>query len=341
MLREDLLQALQMLGPGISKKETTAQSASFLLRGKLGCSCNGDLVMRTPMPAEFQFQGAVEAATLMAFLERIPDTEIKATFKSNKINIAGKGKKAAFLLDENIQAPIEDVEKPTEWHPLDPTFFEVAKHAAGAVSTDDDKFAVTCVYVDAEQVAATDGLQLVHGAVATPVASPTLLLGISLKPICGFGLTEIAETPKWVHFRNKTTRTVASLRKHKSDDFPSFRKLLKRRGVEFVVPSGIGTAIEVAKIMSDDDQIVVRLESGDDKKFITVCGEGQFGRFKETHPCEFKGESAEFAIKATLLKRLSDENAHCELGVGFIRCDSGVETYIVSTSSLNQEDSGD
>lgn len=341
MLRENLLQALQMLGPGISKKETTAQSASFLLRGKLGCSCNGDLVMRTPMPEEFQFHGAIEAATLMAFLERIPDTEIKAALKSGKIVIQGKGKKVSLLLDEDIQAPIDDVEKPKEWSALDTTFFEVAKHASGAVSTDDDKFAVTCVYIDSEQVAATDGLQLVHGAITTSIAEPTLLLGISLKPICGFGMTEIAETPKWVHFRNKTTRTVASLRKHKSDDFPSFKKLLKRRGQEFVVPSGIGTAIDIAKIMSDDDQIIVTLDSADDKKFITVSGEGQFGRFKETHPCEFKGESTEFSIKSSLLKRLSDENAHCELGPGFIRCDSGIETYIVSTSSLSREDSGD
>ena len=343
MRREEILTALGLVSPAVAKKETTPQSRCFVFAGNKVITCNGDLVMRTPIDLDgLDLRGAVEAAPLMAVLERIPDYEVKMRIHGGAVEMKAKGKKCRIPLEDQIQAPLDQVSKPGEWQKIPDHFWDHMKQASSTVSGDDDQFAVTCVELAPQTITATDGWQLVRGDCTTGVSDRTLVLGSSIKPLCGYGCTEVSDTPGWLHFRNPITKTIASVRKHDAQDFPNADKPLKKRGDPIIIPSGIANAIDLAKVFSDDDFISVQLDESDGKQWITVCGQGQVGTFKETHAVTFKGEPVEFLVKASVLKQLSDKNANCELGTGFIRCDSGSLTFMVSTQSVaSQEDGGD
>lgn len=343
MRREELLTALGLVSPAIAKKETTPQSRCFVFAGNKVVTCNGDLVMRTPVDLDgLDLRGAVEAAPLLAVLERIPDNEIKMRINKGALELKATGKWCRIPLEEQISAPLDQVARPGQWQKIPDCFWDHMKQASGSVSSDDDQFAVTCVELSKSTITATDGWQLVRGDCATGVDERSLVLGASIKPICGYGCTEVSDTAGWMHFRNPITKTIASVRKHDASDYPNADKPLKRRGEPIIIPSGISTAIELARVFSDDEFISVTLDVSDGKQWITVCGMGQAGEFKESHPILFRGKPVEFLIKASVLKQLSDKNANCELGTGFIRCDTGALTFMVSTQSVaSQDDGGD
>lgn len=343
MRREDILTALGLVSPAIAKKETTPQSRCFVFAGSRVVTCNGDLVMRTPINLDgVELRGAIEAAPLMGFLERIPDNDIKMRINGGALEIKAAGKKCRVPIDLQVLAPLDQVSKPTEWQKIPDAFWDHMKQASGTVSSDDDQFAVTCVELTPNTITATDGWQLVRGDCTTGVAERTLVLGSSIKPICGYGCTEVSDTQNWLHFRNPVTKTIASVRKHDASDFPNADKPLKRRGQPVIIPSGISTAIDVSRIFSDDEFIHVSIDVNDDKGWITISGQGQAGEFKESHPILYRGTPIKFLIKAAVLKLLSDKNANCELDTGFIRCDSGALTLMTSTQTIaSQEDGGD
>jgi DNA polymerase III sliding clamp (beta) subunit (PCNA family) len=331
--REELFGKLQSVQPGLTAKEVIDQSSCLVFTPGMIMTYNDEVSCRTPYEALEEFTGAVKAKPLLELLGKLPEDEVELEEDGGELHVMGVGsrREAGIRMEKEILSAAGSVELPEEWSPLPESFPEALELVSACAGTDDSRFNMTCVHFHPKFIEACDNLQLARYRLRLPVQE-CIVKQTSLKQINTLGMTEIAQTGSWLHFRN-ASGLILSCRMYKEDKggdlYPDMSGVLNigESPAEATLPGGLAEEVERAKIFSaegNDDKILVELRPGK----MRVKGQGASGWFSVTKKMTYTGPSMEFLISPKLLIEITKKGNTCEVAPERMRIQGERYTYI-------------
>lgn len=328
--REVFLRNLETVTPGLSPREIVEQSSCFVFKDGEVITYNDEVSCRGPSGLDASIEGAVPAAKFLELLHKLREETIgidngkTGEGGTPELRVRGfssrgvaSGRRAGVRLEHSIALPYDAVEEPRKWSPLPGKFLDAIKIVQECAGQDESLFALTCIHLHPNHLESCDNCQLVRYSISVPISKSTLVRKEALKHIVPLGVTEMAETKSWLHFRvpdaNAKTEVRIACRRY-VEEYPDLTKLLSiTAGSETKLPKGIAEAAEVAEIFSsdspDDNQIEVTLLSGK----VRVHGRGVSGWYKETRDVDYLGPDLRFFISPKLLIEVVSKATKCQI----------------------------
>lgn len=323
--REQFLNDLEMVKPGLSPREFIEQSSCFVFQDGYVTTFNDEIACRKKI--DVNITGAVQANSLLEILSKLDDPDLRVR-ENEKGELEFRGKKKGFGVtkDAEIFLPIDRVETAEKWHTLPKEFTEAVGLVHHCVSTDESRFMLTCIHIHPEYLEACDNLQAMRCRIKTGVKKPILVRGASLKYITSLGMDQVAMTKSWIHFQNQDG-LIFSARKY-MEDYPPLDRVLDFEGHPIVIPKGMSEASERASVFALDKSgeplVSVRLSNG----VVRLGGEGLSGWYRETRKVAYDGPPMEFMISSDLLKHISERYQEAQITDGKLKVTGGHWEYV-------------
>lgn len=324
--REQLLKSLAMVEPGIASKELIEQSSCFCFRNKTVVTFNDEIAATADCPLEIE--GAVPAKPLLALLQKLAEPELDIATKDGELIVMGKGRRSGIRMEPQVLLPIDSVAMPeaNSWKPLHGDFCEAIETVVQCTSSDESVFNLTCVHISPDFVEACDNYQHSRYPVPTGVDASRLVRGQSARHIVGLGMTHMATTDAWFHFRNPSG-LVLSCRRW-AEEYPDFDQIVDFAGTKTTLPGSLPEALAKAEIFSGENAsgnlVQVELKPGK----LRIKGVGALGWYEERAAIQYDGEDLCFLIAPKLLASLVAKSAECEVAEGKLKIASGKFTYV-------------
>lgn len=300
--REGILAILQAAEPGLSANEKLEQSTCFVFRRGKVVTFNEEVCCRVKSPFPKEFTAAVQSRSLMGYLKKVPDRNLKLIVNGEFLIVQAKGKGSKHRYVDKITLPIESVEVPgkDDWNPLPPNFSEAISIVQECVGRDKKKTALACVHFTPTHCEATEGWQATRYKIKLPIDEPFLVKPKGLKHVVASDCNEIAVGTDWVHFRNPLG-VVISCRRYVEQFLDLDPLLAVEGGIAAELPEGLDGAVERGEVFSkenaDENHLVVAIEDG----LLTVTAVGMTGKCWEDHSVKYKGDPFAFLIAPRML----------------------------------------
>jgi hypothetical protein len=362
--REELLNCLQSITPGLSKKPIIEQSNAFVFQNGLILTYNDEIACRIPSPIGKAVTGAVKAEKLLELIGKLPDeklhidaTDEELLITSNRIKtIDGKkqdvpgDRESGVLLEKEIMLPIDQVDKTTTWTKLHPDFSEAVRTVQYSAGTDQSTVTVF-LHIHPDWVEATDDEQICRWKLKTGFSQPTLVRQSSIKHITSLGLDEFCETKEWIHFRHSESKLVLACRRY-LEKYPVLDTILNQevKTSDITFPKGLVQETDLADIFSsenaDGNWVTVNLMP--DK--IKVVGKGSSGWLRgKSKPIDYKGKATTFRIAPQLLVEVINKYPACLIASDRLRVEGRISkksgqprfVYLTRISPPRDEENGE
>lgn len=341
--REELLALLESVQPGLSVKSELDQSTCFAFSKGRVLTFNGEIACKAKSTLN-GVEGAVHAGPLLSVLRKMPEEEVNVApgrMKSNDENdshliFQGKGRKLGVRMDAEILMPLDQLESPTEWRPLDGEFSEALKVVQDCCGGKKADFVVACVHLKPKYMEASDNRQMIRYQIDTGVTSPSLIKQTAASHIAMLGASEIAETESWLHFRN-AAGVVMSCRRFVEEFMDIGTHFKDMTGQTVTLPKGLAGELDNAEVFSSEDAdknlVEIQLKPGK----VRIKGEGVTGFYTAIKNIEYKGKELTFFLPPSLLKQIVMRHNAIVITPDKIKVKGGRWRYV---TSLSVEDKG-
>ena len=330
--REDFLKRLESISSGLAQREVIEQSACFVFDDGRITTFNDEVSSSVESPV--RIIGAVPSQPLLNLLSKLKEEELDVSADDSEIMFKGLGRRAAIRMEATIALPTDAIDKPndSDWVKLDPDFGDAIGIVQSCASNDDSSFKMTCVHIDPEFVEACDDYQLARYPIKTGATEPCLIRKGAIVSIMGLGMTEVAYTLAWVHFRNADGLIVRCRRW--IEDYSDLTEHLDVEGAMTTLPAGLADAVIKADVFSADTEYSqVRLNLKNDK--IRIRGEGPSGWYEEQQRLKYDGEPISFMIAPRLLLEITKRANDCTIAPGSLKVDAGKFVFVASLAEVN------
>jgi len=328
--REELLNNLESVQPGLSKRELVEQSSCFVFTQGKVMTYNDEIACSHDNSLEIV--GAVQAEPLLAILRKMQEDEIDIEVGEGELRYKGKKREGGIRMEQEVLLPIDSVEAAGKWRPLAREFSEGISLVEKCAGRDEDQFSTICVHLYPDWVEAYDNLQVARYHMKTGIKQPTLVRRNSIKHIHSLDMTEFSESPAWLHFRNPTG-LVLSCRRYLWDELDAAGRLdvsdiLKTKGERTILPKGLADAASKAEIFSSDnsDENLVQVELKSGK--LRITGRGTSGWYRETKSVKYEGRPLSFRIDPKLLAEITEKHNECEITPSRLKVDNKKFVYV-------------
>ena len=331
--RENLLQKLESVLPGLAKRELLQQSSCFAFTGKKVMTFNEEVACSQDF--DTPFVGAIVAMPMISILRNLTETTVEIfeeskEGKGTKIIIKGKNKRARLAIESEIELPIDAVETPGEWKTLPEGFAEAISMVHSCASKDITRFGLTCVHITPKWVEAGSDDQIARYKIQTPIEESFLVPAKALKNMMSLDMKEISETSNWVHFQNEDG-LVFSCRRY-LEPFHNLSKIFKVKGQTIVLPKGLVEAAKNASIFSDESAMTDLIKITLKPNKLIIFGKGVTGDYKEGKKIKYDGKTFSFKISPGLLMRLVKDYNECILSPTRLKIKIGKFKYVTLLS---------
>jgi hypothetical protein len=248
--RQEFLQKLESVAPGLATRENIEQSSCFIFQGGKLITFNDQIACR--LPCKVDWEGAVTAAPLLEILNKMPDDELELTATDGELRYKAKGnRKGGVRMMAEVLLPTDSLEAPTTWQELHPEFCAAIGVVQQCAGRDEQLAILTCVHIHPKFVEACDNYQLARYPLDTGFAGPTLVQRTAIRHITELGMTQFAETESWVHFRNPS-KLQLSCRRYVEEYPPLGHHFKGENGVPTTLPASLGEAAESCEVFSKE-----------------------------------------------------------------------------------------
>jgi len=332
--KQELLQEVYSVSPGIDKKSSIQQSSCIVLKNGKLCSYNGEVYCETKSNLDKGWNNiAIEFTQLTKLLASLEEDTIIIKLLDNKLIIKGKGKTATLAIENEINLPLDFVEMPKKdaWKKISEEFGEAVQVVTKCTTTKQE-FLQACIHMHPEYIEASDANQIARWKLKTFVKEPILVRATNLASIIPFGIIYIQETDNWLHFKNSTGLRI-SIQKYPVEKYPDLGKHLDIQGTKIVFPSNIKGAITRAELFIDESENDSSVEINIQGNKITVHSAGISGTYQESKKTKktFKSSNLkQFLIEPKLFLLLLNKNNACEITPTSLRISNNPLTYVVS-----------
>ena len=324
--REELLNQLESVLPGLSTREIIEQSSCFVFKDKTVMTYNDEVACT--QDSCLDIEGAVVAMPFVSILRKLKEKELEITLsdKQEELLIRGKRKKIGIRMEADILLPVDSIKQPKKWKKLPNDFANAVSIVQNCAGKDETKFALTCIHLYPKWLEACDGYQAARYKMKIDIEKSILIRKDSIKNIVPMDMTKFGETKDWIHFKN-SSGLVLSCRRW-IEEFPKLSKLLKVKGTPTKFPKGLIDAVEKAEIFSvenvENNQITIELKLNR----LRITGRGTSGYYQETKNIKYRGQSISFRVASKLFADLVQHYSSCEITSDRLKVVTGKYSYV-------------
>jgi len=326
ILKDDFLHALESVTPGLSHKDTIEQSSCFVFKGGQVHTFNQKVYCRCDL--ELGVEGAVSAKPLLKLLTKLTDESVSVSVKDGHLRIKYQDGAINHRLQQEILLPVDQVPHPDEWLPLPEQFSDALDLVQECAGTDLKKYVTTCVHVHPKYLEATDSVQAARYRLKTGVKTPCIVERDTLKCVVASGVSEVAESESWLHYRSKEGLVIYCRRM--LEEYADLGDCYLVEGDRAVLPKSLAEAADKAEVFSsedkDDGRLLVEIRSGR----IKVFGQGVSGFAEEFKDAAYEGPDLKFLIAPKILTRIVEKGQEIIIGPTRIMIDGGSHRYVTA-----------
>jgi len=305
--RQDLLNQLEMVSPGLSKRDIIEQSSCFVFKDKHIITYNDEIACSHP--TDLNIEGAVVSNELLQLLRKLQHEELDFRTKDGKLLVLRKNGRSHIRMEEEILLPYESVDRPKKWKKLPEDFLEAIKIVKACASTDQSQFALTCLLFKPDAIDACDRFQACRYKMDLPIKKNFLIRRESIGHLTTMSIAYISETKDWIHFKNDSGLIISCRRYNNVEDFFPIDKIVEIKGKKLVMPKGLKEAVETTDIFTEDNDSRVTIKLKPNR--ISLKGIGINGGNEEVRKAKYTGKELIFTITANLLIEFTDKFSKC------------------------------
>lgn len=259
--RIELLNALEIVKPGLASRELIEQTTSFaFMEGKV-VTFNNEISLSFPVEG-LDITGAIQADMLYKLLSKLKKDEIEIELTETQILISCGNVKAGVALQKEIVLPLEEIGDIGKFKSLPENFNKALQFSLHAASSDYSRPLLTCIHINKEgYVEATDNFRACkYELKGRWNLSNTLIPASSVREILEINPSNVAEGKGWVHFTNEQG-CLLSCRVFDEDKFIDIEKILSnKKGRKIVFPNSILKSFERAELFTDNGVILIDIK---------------------------------------------------------------------------------
>lgn len=300
--RGELLAKLNEASVGLSARELTDRSDSFVIYKGTLYTFNESVLTRAPAP--IKGSGAVLARDLLGILERFPDDELQVGFVGSDLHVKGRGRRAGISCYDASPEPVK-IPKPKHWIPMREHVWAAIQRAAKICGTDLSQYLTTCVHVTDGLVEACDNFRWVRTRCKTRFDREMLIPGKSVADLAGVDIHKMATTRGCLHLLTHSG-TMISIRCSEEPYHADIAKLgvMAKDAVAVRLPVKLKDIVRRAQLF--DARVVVDLTTGRLK--MTSRKDG--GWYREVKKLKYRGPDMRFRVQADLLLEMLEYSGH-------------------------------
>jgi DNA polymerase III sliding clamp (beta) subunit (PCNA family) len=339
--KTELMNALEVVKPGLSTKEIIDQTTSFAFKGNRVYTYNDEISITTKTP-DLGFDGAIKASELFDFLKKVKNDEIEVNFddETNEVVLKAGRAKVGFTLANEIVLPLEEeLSEKDEWKKLPKRFLSAIRFTIPCASNDMSNPKITCVHLKSTGFAeATDNFRIAQFDMKRKMpVKDTIIPASSLKEVLKLSPTFVSQGNGWLHFKNENDVLISC--RVFDEKFVEVQPVIDHteEGILFDFPETLPEILEKAEIftksqskLSDDEKVDVIVN---DKKLMVHC-QSETAWFKESVSIkDYTGENFTFSITPYLLKFILEQTNTCMIMSNMLRFEGKNWVYVSSLSS--------
>ncbi len=334
--REQLLQVLESVSPGLAIREILEQSTCFALKDGEVITYNDEIACRADSKLPKKWLGVVPASKLLDVLRKRDEEEIEVDIVEGHFQVSDikRRRVSAVTMEAEILMPIDKLERPEEWIPLHEEFGEAIGMAVQCYSDDESKPELTQVHIHPKWVEACDNKQAVRWRLKTQVKSSVLVRGDSLKQMCSMDMVNFSLGEAWIHFKNPNG-LIFSIKRWNATYKDLTSVFDVSGGKKTSLPNGLIEEVDLANIFSSDNpdsnKVLIELRDGR----MILKGQGVTGWHRAIKKVKWDGDPLGFLIAPALLSDLAKRHSECEITETRLKVDGGKFIYIASLNKPN------
>ena len=295
--REELIDALTKVKPGIANKEIIEQSNHFIFEEDRIWTYNDQIAISQEFKSHLA--GAVKADEFYKLLNKLEDDELKVSVQTDEFSIQGKTVTAKIKIDPEIK--LQPIQAPginsKNWQTLPEDFNDAISLCLFSASKNMIRPELTCLYVTGKTVFSTDTFRATKREMKSKVKEDFLLSATAAKELTKYNVYKVfTDTEGWLHFTNKE-HTMFSCRTFADVKYPEkIWDFFDVEGEKIDLPDSFEQVIDrVATLVTADfdlDRFVdLTIEDG----VLTCKGKGPHGSVSETVDINYNGK--DIAVK--------------------------------------------
>lgn len=336
LIKAELLNALEIVKPGLASREMIEQSTSFAFLGGRVVTYNDEISISHPVSG-IDFEGAVKAEELYQLLNKTKKDEIELVAEDNEVRINAGRTKAGIIFQAEVKLPLEELGEIPKWNPLPEGFTDALKFVQFTCSKDmAGQPVLACVHIQKKGIVEScDNVRLTRYQIKkVPIAESCLIPVGNVKELLKYPVVEMAEGVGWIHFKTKAD-TVFSCRVMNGDEYPNVDKsgILNVEGGSVTFPSTIGDILDRAAIFSNKDYVTgdnITITIHNNK--LKIRGQSEAGWLEESAKIDYDGPEVSFMIPPLFLKDILDKTSTCVIGTGKLKFAGDNWEYVAALS---------
>lgn len=329
--KEELLVALDAVGPALAGEEKVEQATSFGFQGGWVRAYDDELAISHPLSGLGKdFEGAVLAEGLHKILKKAKGQKVSLRRVKNELIVKAGRLVAGIPLVREVRMPSNPADSVEKWDDLPNDFAGALKFVLFATSTNMSLPSLTCVHVNTKSwtLETCDNFRAVRRTVkgAKCGLGSFLLPASAARCLLNYDPVAVSRSDGWVHFRT-AGKSVFSARVYDLEypDTSGFYSAIgeDEKAAQIKFPKSLHGVVERAMIFSKGESaagefVTFRIEKGK----LELKASGVRGWSSEEVPIRYDGEPLEFAASADFLM-------DC-LALGELECWVGDEVFLFS-----------
>ena len=257
--REDLLDVLNLVRPGLSQKEVIEQSNHFIFNKDEVLAYNDELLISYPFDIEIQC--TVDASLFLKLISKMKHEHVSIELKEEKLEVWDEKTSAhiPIVKDSEIYEYIRNVTKElpkADWHRLSQDFIEGLKLCAFSADTDRTNGTLTCVRVEGEDIMSGSRNRCSWYKMDKKVEENFYVEAALIEELSKYkDISSYTLSKAWAHFKSESGVTFSARRVIPLDLLP-FREPFEEfpNGVRIRIPADLKSSIETVNIVNEGEQ---------------------------------------------------------------------------------------
>ena len=302
--RQQLLNQLNQLKPGLAAKELIEQSTCFVFAGGRAYTYNDEIAVSIPTEIK-DIEGAVPAKELVSLLQKSDNDDVDLEMTDAGLVIKSGRYKSTLSVQSEIRLPINEIQTPDKWQALPGKFIEAVKFCLFSVGKDMTKPLLTCIHCFDTYAESCDRFRLTSYYYEGLMTDSILIPGNAAQELCSFAPTHYAILNGWLHFKCKDA--LFSCRTYANAEYPDLSPFLQmpEKCASLSFPTDMQSVLDRAGVFSETqikNDNVVSVRVSENKMLVTASGDK--GRYEEPIRIRYAGEPIQFEISPTILSEM-------------------------------------
>jgi len=317
--RQELVEALEIVRPGLASREMIEQSTSFAFIDGRIITYNDEISISHPVK-NLDITGAIKAEELYKLLGKLTGEELEIEITETEVLIQSEKARAGFSLQKEITLPLMNTEELTTWKELPDNLSAAMQFCLFSCSNDMSHPVLTCIHLQKDGVIEScDNYRATRYEIGMTLPLDNVLIpGRTVERLLRYEIKRVSESPGWLHFKTED-ETIFSCRIIEGE-YPNLTPILQMQGEKIIFPEKIGKVLEKASVFSKrefllDETVSIRL----DNKKARIRAEGESGWFEEEINARYLGEPITFHVNPVFLQEICEKLQTSYLAEGRIK----------------------